>query len=164
VITFSILVKSRKFFVRAWKSRNICMGATRRNFSKWLKNYKNSFWTKIILIWYESLDWNEKCPGDLNKIIAKVKNFKWFLRFKRKETKKEDLLIFWYVVVMLLMKSSEKKLGKTSTARGTLLGNSKNLIKILKKSKIHQKRWKTKKILFLSKTQQMTFKISITWK
>jgi hypothetical protein len=31
--------KCRNFFVRAWKSPNICSGATRWNFSKWLKSY-----------------------------------------------------------------------------------------------------------------------------
>jgi hypothetical protein len=46
---------------------------------------------------------------------------------------------------MLLYGYSEtKKLGNKNIVRGTFLGNSKNLIKILKKSKIHQKSLKTK--------------------
>jgi hypothetical protein len=58
----------------------------------------------------------------------------------------------------------KKKLGEKTTALGTFLGNSKNLIKFLKKFKTHQKRWKTEKLYFFSKKQQMTFKISIIWK
>jgi hypothetical protein len=49
---------------------------------------------------------------------------------------------------MVINEFWKKNLGNKTTARGTFLSNSKNYIKILKKSKIHKKNLKIKKIIF----------------
>jgi hypothetical protein len=116
----------------------------------------------------KSLDWNEKCPSDEieSKNHWESRKFSVIFKIKKKNEKLGSpyfLLCFCMVIEEFWKKNWAMKLQFLVF----FLGNSKNLINILKTSKIHQKSWKVyvifkiilkqSKIFFLEKSSTTLF-------